>query len=195
MGKYSAKMFTGGTTLNHGVRQKEDFYATPPIATETFLREFELYGEVLEPCCGMGHISKVIKDKYPDLKVTSTDIVDRGYADEVKDFLKDSFKECDVLITNPPYKLGKEFVDRALEISKDKVIMLMKIQFLEAESRKEWLQSTPLKYVYVHSKRMSCWKDGDEINPNTGKTWSGAMMLCWFVWEKGYEGEPVIRWL
>lgn len=197
MGKYSAKMFTGGATDRFGEREKDDFYATPPIATELFLDNFKLENcTALEPCCGMGHISKVIKQKCPTVKLTSYDLVDRGYGDGINDFLSDSFNDkFDIVITNPPYKLGREFVDKTLEIANDKVIMFMKIQFLEAESRKEWLKSTPLKYIYVNSGRMSCWKDGQPINPNTGKEWSGAMMLCWFVWEKGYKGEPIVRWL
>ena len=37
--------------------------------------------------------------------------------------------------------------------------------------------------------------DGWELNPKTGKPWSTALFLAWFVWEQGYEGEPIIRWL
>ena len=49
----------------HGIREREknDFYATPPSAVELFLDNFELKGTVLEPSCGMGHISEVIGKK------------------------------------------------------------------------------------------------------------------------------------
>ena len=28
-----------------------------------------------------------------------------------------------------------------------------------------------------------------------GKKWSSTMCFAWFIFEKGYEGEPIIRWL
>jgi len=32
-------------------------------------------------------------------------------------------------------------------------------------------------------------------NPKTGKNWSSTMCFAWFVWEHGYDGEPVLKWL
>lgn len=99
------------------------------------------------------------------------------------------------MITNPPFKYAKEFVGRALQISNKYVIMLLKIQFLESKIRKEFLVNSPLKYIYVFSERQSTLKDGLEINPMNNKPWSTTLLLAWFIWEVGYEGEPVVRWL
>ncbi|WP_368262796.1 hypothetical protein [Clostridium disporicum] len=192
--KFRGSMFTGGGGGTHS-RQVDDFYATPYETTRKILDEIKLEGSILESACGQGHISEVLKEYYPDQKIVSTDIVDRGYADELKDFLKDDFEKFDNVITNPPFKYAKEFVEKSLEISNDKVIMLLKIQFLESKSRKEFLQNSPLKYIYVFSERQNTMKDGSPINPLTGKPWSSTMLLAWFVWEKGYEGEPIVRWL
>lgn len=146
--------------------------------------------------CGMGHISKVLEEEYPDKRIVSTDLIDRGYGETGINFLNHDYKETfDCIITNPPFKHAKEFVEKALEISEDKVIMLLKIQFLEGISRKEFLENSPLKYVYIHSKRQSTMKNGEELNPINGKPWSSTLLLAWFVWEKGYEGEPIIKWI
>lgn len=192
--KTRGSIFTGGTGGVHQ-RQVDDFYATPSDTTKKILDKLELKGSILEPACGQGHISEVLKEYYPNAKVISTDLVDRGYADEIKDFLNDDFEKVDNVITNPPFKYAKEFVIKGLEISNDKVIMLLKIQFLESKSRKEFLENSPLKYIYVFSERQNTMKDGSPINPLNGKPWSSTMLLAWFVWEKGYEGEPIVRWL
>ena len=50
------------------------------------------------------------------------------------------------------------------------------------------------KYVYVFSKRVSTWRNGQEFDEN-GKRWASTMCFAWFVWEHGYQGEPIIRWI
>lgn len=99
------------------------------------------------------------------------------------------------VITNPPYKHAREFIERSLEISNIGVAMFLKIQFLEGQSRKEWFKNSPLKYVYVFSKRQDPLRDGMEFNPKTRKKWGSTMCFAWFVWEQGYDGEPTIRWI
>ena len=181
-------IFTGGATQTHGKRQGEDYYATPPTTTKLFLDSFDLskFKNILEPSCGGGYMAEVIKEYYPNANIDCTDLIDRGYGQGGIDFLNHNFdKQYDLVITNPPFKLAKEFIEKALEVSNDTVIMLAKIQLLESEDRKDFLKNSCLKYIYGHSKRQSCWKNGDSINPNTGKQWSGAMMLAWYVFERG----------
>lgn len=69
---------TGGASETRK-REANDYYATPPEATEVFLNEINLSGSILEPACGEGHISKVLESKYPNSEILSTDLIDRGY--------------------------------------------------------------------------------------------------------------------
>jgi len=39
------------------------------------------------------------------------------------------------------------------------------------------------------------WRDGASLNPKTGKKWGSTMCFAWFVWEVGYKGDPIIKWL
>jgi predicted RNA methylase len=189
----SGSSLAGGTPTRG--RVDNDYYATPPQSTQALLDVLELKGSILEPACGEGHISEVLKKNYPDNEIVSTDLIDRGYGVGGIDFLEKEYdRTFDNVITNPPFKYMREFVERSLELSTDKVIMFGKIQFLEGRRRKEFLENSPLKYVYVFSERQSPMRNGSPVDEN-GKKWSSTMCFAWYVWEQGYQGEPIIRWL
>ena len=194
----SGGQLAGGNSTSK--REENDFYATNPETLKMFLYEFwkdnAFEGnEILEPACGQGHISKTLEELLPDFNITSTDLIDRGYGVSGIDFLTYDYKKMfDVVITNPPFSLAKEFIEKGLKISNKHVIMLCKIQLLEGTKRKEMFFNTPLKYVYVHTTRQATWKEGKPLDPN-GKKWATTMCLAWFVWDKDYKGEPIIRWI
>lgn len=193
MSKLSGGQIAGGNPTRG--RVANDYYATPPSTTRAILDEVELVGSIYEPACGEGHISEVLKEYYPDSKIVSTDLIDRGYGMGGIDFLEDEYvEEVDNVITNPPFKYAKEFIYKALELANDKVVMLARVQLLESVARKKMFEETPLKYVYVFSGRQSTWRNGEQFDAE-GKPWASTMALAWFIWEQGYEGEPVVRWL
>lgn len=179
-------------------REKDDFYATDPNALEIFLEKLKqdnikLHKEIWECACGQGHLSEVLK-KY-DYDVYSTDKVDRGYGDEQIDFLKEKCFDDDLkadILTNPPYKYAKEFVEKALKIQAPGyyTIMFLKIQFLEGQARKELFKKYPPKYVYVNSARQLCAMNGE-----FEKYKATALCYCWYIWEKGWKGETIVRWI
>lgn len=194
----SGGQLAGGNSTSK--REENDFYATDPQTLKLFLFEFwkdnAFKGNtILEPACGQGHISETLKELLPNFDVTSTDLIDRGYGATGIDFLTyDYGKTFDTVITNPPFSLAKEFIEKGLEISNKYVIMLCKIQLLEGVKRKEMFKKTPLKYIYVHTTRQATWKDGKPTD-NKGKKWATTMCLAWFIWDKDYKGEPIIRWI
>lgn len=179
-------------------REKDDFYATDPQALEIFFEKLKqdnikLHKEVWECACGQGHLSEVLKKH--DYDVYSTDKVDRGYGDKQIDFLKEKCFYDDLkadILTNPPYKYAKEFVEKALRIQAPGyyTIMFLKIQFLEGQARKELFKKYPPKYVYVNSVRQICYINGD-----MSKKMSSATCYCWYIWEKGWKGETIVRWI
>ena len=98
-------------------RVENDFYATDPKSTRALLDEVKFQGSFLEPCCGQGHISEVIKEYYPDAEIISQDLVDRGYGKTGIDFLTYEFdRKFDNVITNPPFKFAQEFIEKSLDI-------------------------------------------------------------------------------
>lgn len=185
---------------NHSIneREKDDFYATDPHALEIFLDKLkedniELHHNIWECACGEGHLSKVLINK--GYNVYSTDKVNRGFGNGQIDFLQEKCIENDLeadILTNPPYKYAKEFVEKALEIQADRyyTIMFLKIQFLEGQARKKLFEKYPPKYIYVNSARQICYINGD-----MSKKMSSATCYCWYIWEKGFKGEAIIRWI
>lgn len=186
-----------GGSVNYE-RVENDFYATDPQSVKDLLNIANIQGSSFyEPCVGQGHIAEVLKSYFPNAEVIGSDLIDRGYPKTILlDYLKDDNNiQTDWIISNPPYKYAKEFVDRALSQTKKGVAMFLKIQFLEGQTRKKWFKKNPPKYVYVFSKRQDPWRDGASSNPKTGKKWGSTMCFAWFIWEKDFNGEPTIRWL
>lgn len=192
----SVFMALGASNHSQTNREPNDYYATDPKAVEILLQH-----EVFSPCvwecaCGGGHITEVLESH--DYKVKSSDIVNRGLKHaEIIDFLEVSKDDlCESvpmdIVTNPPYKYAKEFVEKAIDISMDgtKIAMLLKLSFLEGKARKQLFKKHPPKRIYVFSSRIQCAKNGDFKNAN-----KSAVCYAWFIWEKGFAGEPVIKWV
>ena len=182
----------GASSHTDKERQKHDFYATDPIAARLLL-EVETFGDIWEPACGEGHLAKVFEEA--GHKVKSSDIIDRGYG-EVNDFLSITNQSWEGdIITNPPYKYAKEFIEKALSIIPEgnKVAMFLKIQFLEGKARKVLFRNNPPKVIYVSSSRILCAKNAEFERMREGG--GSAMAHAWFVWEKGYQGDTIIKWI
>lgn len=198
--KLAINLTMGARTGAKNTRDEHDFYATDPQALIDFIKQYEKDGKrlsknVIEPCAGEGHLSEVLKQNCEN--VQSWDLVQRKYPlDKVMDFLTYNpaeLHDADI-VTNPPFKYALEFIKHGLNIISDghRVIMFMKIQFLESVKRYEELfVHKNLRYVYVCSHRQLTVQNAEFDRENKVKT----MCLAWFVFERGYYGEPTLRWI
>jgi hypothetical protein len=177
-------------------RVEDDFYATPELATKAIMEAEHFEGTIWEPACGNGAMSKEIM-KY-SRNIFSSDLVNRGYGFVGLDFLtaeaKDTGYEISNVITNPPFRLFQEFAEKALKIADKKVALFGKLQALEGQKRATFLEVSPLKTVYVFKRSISPMRNGSQVDEN-GKPWASTMAFAWYVWEKGYVGNPVIKWI
>lgn len=174
------------------LRQLNNFYATHPSCTADILREEEFHKDVLEPFCGVGSMSEVIRQNGHN--VLSYDIVDRGYG-LVGDFYQVDFprRKYDI-ITNPPYDNVIDVVLRCLDICKEKVAVLMPLRYLSSGSRyNELYKKCPPKRVYVYQERICIAKNADFEKYND----AGANMeiYAWYIWERGYKGTTELKWI
>lgn len=201
--KENKNIFTTIGASNHSKeeRQEHDYYATEPKAVELLLELEDIRPLVLEPFCGGGHISKVLLNN--GHKVISSDLFDRGFGfkADIKDYkLKDNNLYCrDKLImeqdfdivTNPPYKNVNSFTEYTLNLLRSgcKLIQFLKLTFMETNGRRELFKNYPVKRVWVSSARLTAAKNGD-----FEKHGKRAVAYCWYVWEKGYSGETIVKW-
>ena len=166
-----------------------DLYETPEEATLALLAVEPLPPRILEPACGPGAISKVLRSA--GHTVIENDIVDYGQGQHsVQDFLNFTptlIDEIDGIVTNPPYRLARQFVRHALNLC-PRVFMLLRLTFLESERRKDVLDGAGLIRVHVFRNRLPMMhRDGW-----TGNCVSNPTAFAWFVWERGYTGKSEI---
>lgn len=212
------KVFTTMGVSNH-IREINDFYATPPYAVEELLKRENFNQLVWEPCVGMGHMAQVLQSH--GYSVICSDIIDRNFPNtNIFDFMGEQqnpiliyqnpidpridieemqtrlrmagINQFPDIITNPPYKYATDFVSKALEIAPryTKIAMFLKIQFLESKKRFELIfKDNPPAKIYVFVNRVNCWEGG--VPPTT----SSAICYAWYIWQKGYIGQPRIDWI
>ena len=207
MGQYTNKGLYNAYKKNNKEREANDYYATPTAEVENILYElgYDFSGaSILEPCVGGGHMAEGII-AYLDTtgsnhnKLFATDIKERGYSTDRwhcqydLDFLADNYPidSADVIIMNPPYSILEPFLIRALEIAKDKLIVLCRMQVLEGESRYEKIFiDNPPTDIYQYVDRIQCWKNGEEPEG------SSAQGYCWVIWDKNIKVDyPRLHWI
>jgi hypothetical protein len=170
-------------------RQSGDFYPTPDWVTEALLRHVTLRGPVWEPCCGDGAVARVMERA--KLKVTATDLVDRGFGRAGVNFFECSaFPEsCRALVTNPPYGdtgLGgkstsgmQKFVRHALDLTaraNGQLALLVRFQWIAGKRASALISSGPLSRVVVLTKRIQWFDMGEH-------TKTGQHHHAWLFWD------------
>lgn len=136
-----------------------DAYMTPKWCVYSLLSKWKprnIY--IWEPACGTGNIAEVLRNDY---YVYTSDIHDYGYnLDTQTDFLKEK-TNCSTIITNPPYTLIQEFIEKALEVTKGEegqVVMLLRHEWDAPKSHRKYLQ-WPFAQKILLPKR-PLWIDG-----------------------------------
>lgn len=195
--EFVASVFRQLGTHSDKERHKDDYYATDPRAVKDLIAMLNKYNieipkEIVETSVGGGHIAKEFEKI--GCNVTGYDIVDRGYPNTIiRDYLTvDKLPDGCMVIENPPFKRNIEFIKHSLSLIKNGqyICTFQKIQFLEGQGRKLFFEENPPKYVFVFSKRVKTYINGDMSDKQ-----SSAMCFCWFVFEKGYHGDTVVKWI
>lgn len=184
---------------NHAIadRVAGDFYATPPLATKKAVDELKKTYDisrwkVWEPCCGAGHISEALKALNINV-AESTDLFDRGYGTGGIDFLAEDKMRggANVIFTKPLYNIFDRFLKHSLDIMKrgDILVLLGRLQILEGKTRGRIYDVNPPSCILVFRERINCWPNG------VPRKESSAIAYCWAVFEKGFRGDTIVRWI
>jgi hypothetical protein len=186
------------STNRGGKRNEADFYETPAWCVEWLLKAWQPLPalkepwrppRIIEPCAGRGAIIGACNaaglraewtaneddyDRAQGILQSGLTAADRCFT---SDFLtwprhgsglpSDRF---DYIITNPPFSLAQEFVEKAMGVA-DVTVMLLRLNFLGSQKRAKFLRSN-MPDVYILSKRPSF----------TGKG-TDSTEYAWFVWD------------
>jgi hypothetical protein len=102
-----------------------------------------------------------------------------GYGEGGIDFLTER-RDCDAIITNPPFNLSEDFIRHALTQA-GTVAMVLKSQYWHAKKRSALFQEFPPAYVLPLTWRpdflFNTRQPGDKVGP--------TMEVHWTVWMAG----------
>ncbi|HEX2448271.1 MAG TPA: SAM-dependent methyltransferase [Methyloceanibacter sp.] len=176
-------------------RDSLDDFPTPPWATraliEHVLDDKDSLSKMvcLEPACGVGHMAKVLSEYFGEVRCS--DLHPYGYG-EVRDYLATAFEtnSCDWVITNPPFRLGEQFVLRSLKVARRGVAILARTVFIESVGRYEnvFRRIPPTKFAQF-TERVPM------VKGRLDKKASTATGYCWLVWQKNKRSAPRLMWV
>lgn len=135
------------SSTNRGAKRIEnDKYNTPqpPIDSLLSVLRISFLSTFLEPCKGDGAIYNSVP-VFSQCKRWAE--IDRGV-----DYLTTTFANTDIIITNPPFSLALEFLQKSL-IEADSVWYLLRLNFLGSQKRKAFWDASPPTHVLVLSER------------------------------------------
>ena len=164
-----------------------DFFPTPAWATHALLDNEQFTGEIWEPACGDGAMSRVFEAA--GHRVISTDLFDRGFGDAGHDFTTANRSVANV-VTNPPYNAAEAFVMAGQRQTQRKFALLLRLAFLEGANRAKTIFTTAApSRVWVFSERITFYPAG--VQPKG----SGTTAYAWFVWDKDATASTELKWL
>ena len=173
-----------------------DDFPTPPWATRALMKH--VIGDLakrakencLEPACGAGYMARPLAEYFG--AVEASDAYQYGFG-SIRDFLDYPFEigSHDWVITNPPFRLAEEFVERALLVARKGVAILARTVFLESVGRFDRIfQNRPPSKFAQFVERVPMVKG--RVDPKA----TTATGYAWFVWEKdGWTEFPRLMWV
>jgi hypothetical protein len=166
-------------------RHERDVYETPGWVTATLLAEgLREPAGVWEPAAGSGKMLRVLQLLLP-IRVVGSD-VHTG-----QDFLASVLPSgCDCIVTNPPYKLGPEFIRHALSLLQPvggQLALLLRTDFDHARTRADLFAGCPaFSKKLVLTKRIRWFEDERTASPSFNH--------CWMLWDWQHRGPPTIAY-
>lgn len=167
-----------------------DYYVTPIDKISDFLEEFEKVENVdkdiqILDCCAGGDEKHPMS--YPEalnkkgfINISTLDIREDSLSETKGDYLHmDYTNKMDMIITNPPFSLALDIINKSLDDVKDGgfVIMLLRLNYFGGKVRKELWEKQMPKYCFVHHKRISFTDDRK----------TDSIEYAHFVWQKGHN--------
>ncbi len=169
-------------------KSKNEFYATPPALSRPMLELERFEGDIWEPACGEGALSRVLSEVCGN--VISTDLIHRGYGVGGINFLEEEHLRAPNVVTNPPFSLWGAFAEHALRLGARKVVLMHEQKILGNVGTSGVMKRTGLARILLANRRVGILPPG-AIDYGHGPR-GGS--YAWFVWERGHTGDPTVKW-
>ena len=170
-----------------------DDFPTPPWATRALCERLSAEHDVStmtcrEPAANRGHMARPLAEYFAS--VEASDVHDYGAGYPVDDYLFGPLPApVDWTITNPPFRLAEQFIERAIDTSRVGVAMIVRAAFLESVGRYERLFSVrPPSLVMQFTERVVMHKGKLSADGST------ATAYAWMLWIAGAEGTR-LEWI
>ncbi|MCH6203874.1 hypothetical protein L3V16_08460 [Brucella ciceri] len=175
------------------VREKDDFYPTPPEPTRAFLHaeihRLKEFSTIWEPAAGDG--AMVREMELLGLVVRASDMIDRGCDADIRSFYEFPVAPASAIVTNPPFQEcgwgnGKaRWLYHALEtLDVDYMALLLNWTWPGAGGLASFWGRFPAARVYLMRWKIDFTGQG-----------APPMLNAWFFWDKEHHGETVLRML
>lgn len=176
MNEIVATQMIGGNPSNG--RSETDFYPTPPEATCALLDFLNIPKDqvIWEPACGELDMATAMQNR--GYSVIATDIATG------QDFLTEPLRECDWIITNPPFGISEQFIRRCAEHGKP-FALLLKSQYWHAKRRYRLFDEIRPSYVCPLT-----WRPDFQFKKNDTRR-SPLMDVQWCIWLPPYTNQTV----
>lgn len=156
-----------------------DFFSTPPLTTlALFTTGINFNHSIFEPACGTGAISEIVSQFGYD--VLSKDVHNYGYEYHAssENFLETTEPKGRYdIITNPPYSIHLQWIEKSLQMAKRYVALLFPLVYLPPANKREFYTNSYGFEVYLLGWRSKFIMPG-QTEP------SGMKDYAWFVWDK-----------
>ena len=161
-----------------------DNFPTPPWATRALLEHViadrgPFNGQTcFEPACGAGHMAKPLAEYFGEVRASDAFVYGFG---TVSDYLAASIEagSVDWVITNPPFRLAEQFIQRSLVVARKGVAILARTVFIESIGRyRNIFQINPPSRFAQFAERVPMVKGRLDRKAST------ATGYAWLVWER-----------
>ena len=174
------------------VRRRADYYASPAPIVRLLLdhEPFDRSHPILEPAVGEARvIEKVLLER--GFQVVCSDL--HGQGEERRDFF-DITEPHHTIITNPPFRLHREFIQHAKRIATHKFSFLLPLNYLTGAGRHAdiWTDADfPLARVHVLNRGI----DFLGSDPHAERFKASQIYCGWFTFERTHRGPPTLHWI
>lgn len=174
-------------------REKDEFYPTPPEPTKALLaaeiNRLDDFDTIWEPACGDGAMVREMEGH--GLDVVASDLIDRGCGATIRSFYDFADAPSPAIVTNPPFaecncRDGKgRWILHALEtLGVEYMALLMNWNWPGAGGLAGIWKEHPPARVYLMRWKIDFTGQG-----------APPMLNGWFVWDRQWQGETVLRML